>query len=259
MREVAVNYYYDLHCHSVKSSDALSTILELTDYAKKKELKLIAVTEHGCGMIDGPHPTYFEVSPRVPPVINDVVVLSGCEANIVDSSGNIDLEEGKAALQDIVIAGIHNLTTYNTNSSVKENTQALIGAMANKYVDIICHPYRSSYPVDVEELVEAAIKYGVLLEVNAHVLKNSNEAGSVMLNTKKMIELCEKHNHPMAAGSDAHIAFEVGEFSVFEKMGINTGLFNIFDFKRKDLRLINRLCESKKGYKDLIVNQEKLK
>ena len=247
-----MNYYYDLHCHSVKSSDALSTILELTDYAKNRGVKLVAVTEHGCGMIDGPHPTYFEISPRVPPVINDVIVLSGCEANIVDSLGNIDLDEGQAALQDIVIAGIHNLTTYNENSSVKENTQAIIGAMANQYVDVICHPYRSSYPVDVEELVEAAIKYGVLLEVNAHVLKNSNEVDNVMLNTKKMIELCEKHNHPMVAGSDAHITFEVGEFSVFKRIGINTGLFNIFDFNRNDLRLINRLRASKKGYKDLI-------
>lgn len=247
-------FSYDLHCHTIRSSDAVSTIDEVTAEAKKRRLQLVAITDHGPGMIDGPHPTYFTISPRIPPVINDVIVLSGCEANIIDFNGKIDLPDDIASMQDIVIAGIHDLTPYPHANDIFLNTKAIISGMNNPNIDVIAHPFREQFPINIKEVVLAAIEKDVLLELNISLIKTSREKEKIFEKLKEMIKYCEEFNYPVVIGSDAHIAFEVGEFSLANEVSFNNELFNIFDFQHYNLRLHRKLSNSGKCFKKMIQN-----
>ena len=53
---------------------------------------------------------------------------------------------------DVVIASLH--IPCIKPGSIEQNTNALIKAMDNPYVNIIGHPDDSRYPVDYEKLVK---------------------------------------------------------------------------------------------------------
>ncbi len=239
---------YDLHCHTVQSNDAVNTLYEIVQEARKKKVDLVAITEHGPGMIDGPHPTYFTISPRIPPVINNVIVLSGCEANILDLYGHIDLDDKLAKIQDIMITGIHDLTSYPKGTSKSENTEAIIAAIKNPIIDVICHPYRRDFPTDISVLVDEAIEEGVLLELNMSLLKGNNISEDVLSSTKKMVRLCEENNYPIALGSDAHIASELGDFTPLHQLKIKSNLTDIFSYTNKFIRLKSKISRNNKSY-----------
>lgn len=244
---------YDLHCHTVMSNDAVNTLYELVREAQLKKVKLIAITDHGPGMIDGPHPTYFTISPRIPPVINDVVVLSGCEANILDLNGQIDLDDKLAKMQDIVIAGIHDLTPYPKGTSKSENTETIIATMKNPHIDVICHPYRKDFPTNVSALVDAAIEKGVLLELNVSLLKGNNISLDVLNSIKEMVRLCEEHSYPIALGSDTHIAPELGDFTPLNQLKIKLNTLDVFSLNtRRYIRLHSKILQNKKSYLEYI-------
>lgn len=247
-----MGFLYDLHCHTIRSNDAVNTIFEIAAIARQKDVKLIAITDHGPGMVDGPHSTYFTISPRISAIINDVIILSGCEANIIDFDGNIDLSNDIASMQDIVIAGIHNLTSYQYGTNKSLNTKAIISTMRNQFIDVIAHPFRKEFPVYIEDVVEAAIKNQVLLELNTSLINTSKRDEEVLRSLREMISCCKSHNYPIVIGSDAHIAVEVGDFSVSNEVNIKSDILDVFDFERYDLRLHRRLSSSKKGFQKII-------
>jgi DNA polymerase (family 10) len=69
-----------------------------------------------------------------------------------------------------VVASIHSLF----NLSQQEQTQRMLRAISNPYVDIIGHPTgrillgREGYTLDVEAIIDAAAERGVCIEINAH-------------------------------------------------------------------------------------------
>jgi putative hydrolase len=83
----------DLHTHTVASGHAFSTVTELAHAAASKGLELIAFTDHGPSVPGGAHPWYFWNSKVVPSVIDGVIVLRGCEANVADTDNGIDLPD----------------------------------------------------------------------------------------------------------------------------------------------------------------------
>lgn len=52
------------------------------------------------------------------------------------------------------------------SGAVEANTRAMIGAIRNPLVQIICHPGNPSFPVDIEKVVLAAKLSGKALEIN---------------------------------------------------------------------------------------------
>lgn len=220
MKKTVPEFDCDLHCHTVMSKDAVSTLYEVASEAKRKKLKIIAIVEHGPGMRDGPHPEFFSLCLRIPSLIKGVVILWGCESNVIDLKGNIDLAGRLAKMQDIVVAGIHKMTDFPASSSRTENTKAIIKAMDNPHVDIVAHPYRDEFPTDIRALVARACDTGVLLELNASLLRQGCSA-DVLANIRLMVELCAKRGYPLALGSDAHVASEVGDYTPLRRFGIN--------------------------------------
>ena len=214
----------DLHIHSV-ASHALNTIYEIIRSASKKSMKLIALTEHGSSIEGAPIESYFELVSRIPKKICGVEVLKGCEANILNEKGDIDLGNDTLKRLDLVLAGIHNGTPYKKRD-INSNTKAMINCMKRGDVDIISHPFKTGYPVDIPSIVECAKNTGVLLELNVSIFKPFNKPSLELIEkTREMIELCRRYNLWVVINSDAHIAHEIGDDSViqsiFDLRGLN--------------------------------------
>lgn len=201
----------DLHIHTLRSGHAFNTIDECARWAKKKRLNCIGISDHGPAMVGAPHLGYFEVLPRLPKQIDEITMLYGCEANILDSRGTLDVPNETAACLDYIMAGLHERTLYD-GSSIKENTDALIFAMQKNHIDIISHPYRSEFPIDVHDVVYCAKEKSVILEVNKMVFLNAikREDNSLLAELNKYIAIIIEAKAMCILGSDAHYAAEIG-------------------------------------------------
>jgi putative hydrolase len=211
----------DLHIHTIASGHAYSTLLESVTYASNIGIETIAITDHGPSMKGAPHPGYFGNMTRIPRIIQGLNLLTGCEANIIDLNGNIDLNNDIAKNLDIVLVGLHKQTPYPNNTSAIDNTKALIRAITKNVVHVISHPYRLDFPVDIVELAKAAYGQGVLLELNLSLLKlfgsNKNLLGQINL----MVETAGKIGVKIVVSSDAHIATEIGDDSALSDFNID--------------------------------------
>ena len=90
-----------------------------------------------------------------------------------------------------------------------ENTQAMIGALQNPYVDIIGHPGNPQFEIDREAVVQEAKRQNKLLEINNHSFAFRKGSPSIC---REIIRLCKKHGVRISVGSDAHVCFRVGYF-----------------------------------------------
>ena len=94
----------DLHTHTLVSEHAYSTVDEMVNSAKEKGFLALAITDHGPNSSDGAKPVHFKAMHNLPDYINGVRLLRGCEANIVDYTGKVDLSEN--VTYDDALSGI---------------------------------------------------------------------------------------------------------------------------------------------------------
>ncbi len=96
-------------------------------------------------------------------------ILKGTECDIL-RNGSLDYSDDVLASLDFVVASIHS----NFNLSPEEQTQRMLRAIANPYVDIIGHPTgrillgRAGYSLDMAAVIEAAAAHGTCIEINAN-------------------------------------------------------------------------------------------
>ncbi|HWI54852.1 MAG TPA: phosphatase [Desulfobacteria bacterium] len=198
----------DLHVHSIASSHAYSTILEIAASARDKGLQMVAVTDHGPAMPDGPHPYYFANLRVLPREIDGVRILKGIEANVINENGDLDLEKYYLERMDIVLAGFH-YGCFRSNDK-KVCTDTFLRVMENPYVDIIVHPGNPEFPIDFETVISRAAELGIPLELN-----NSSFCGSRRgseHNCREIASMIARFKGPVVIGSDAHFAWDVGRF-----------------------------------------------
>ncbi len=203
-----MNLIADLHCHTVASGHAYSTLLEMITSAKEKGLEVLAITDHGPALPGSPHLYHFGNMKVFTKEMHGVRILRGVEANIVDYDGSIDMPTRYLKNLDIVLAGFHNICY--PGGSIEQNTNALINAMENPYVDIIVHPGNPEYPIDIKRFVKAAKELNVLVEIN-----NSSFSVSRAGSRKNCLEIAQevaKVKGMVSFGSDAHIFYDVGNF-----------------------------------------------
>jgi putative hydrolase len=198
----------DLHVHTLASGHAYSTINEIAAEAARKELKLIAMTDHGPALPGGPHLYHFAALRFVPEFIHGVRVLRGIEANIL-GRGRIDLPDPLVEKLDLVMAGFHEETGFEEKGAVA-NTRSLLAVMELPRVKVISHPGNPRFPVDFEAVVRQALATGTALEINNSSFTVSRRGSSEPCG--RLAQLCARHGAPVALGSDAHIAQGVGEF-----------------------------------------------
>lgn len=231
----------DLHTHSLASGHAYSTIEEMVKKASEKGLKVLGITDHGPALPDAPHKYYFSNMVVYPKDMYGVRILSGIEANIIDAKGKLDLPEEYADRLDIILAGFH-YESFLPDRSVKRNTEALLGAMENKWVKGIAHPCNPAYPVDFEAIVRKAAEKNILIEINNSSLLGQIRPGSVE-NCRDIIRLSKKYNAKLLVSSDAHCSNDVGNFGkcmellkeeeIDEEYIINTNCSKVVEFFAK--------------------------
>ena len=69
-----MQFFIDLHTHTIASDHAYSTIVECVNYAKNNGIVMFATTDHGPALEDGPHPWHFNNLKVVPRICDGVAV-----------------------------------------------------------------------------------------------------------------------------------------------------------------------------------------
>lgn len=202
-----MKYPIDVHTHSIVSGHAYTSLLENVKEAASKGIVVLGSSEHGPKMPGGPHIFYFSNIKCIPRKIEEVIILRGCESNIIDYKGTIDLPEKLQRHLDYIIASFHDVCIEP--GSIVQNTNALLEVIKNPYVDIIGHMGNPCFPVDIEAVVFAAKKHDKIIEINSSSPKSRR--GSLE-NCTTVAELCKKHGVKVMLSSDAHISYDIGKF-----------------------------------------------
>lgn len=200
--------YFDLHTHTIASGHAYSTITEMADAAKKKGLKLLGITEHAPKMPGTCPYVYFSNLKVIDRASYSCPLLMGAELNILDQNGTIDLEKRELEALDYAIASIH--PPVFEAGTTEENTNAVIKAMENPYIQIIGHPDDGRISLDYEKIVKAAKQNHVILELNNASLNPDGFRKNSRENDITILKLCEQYRVPVLLSSDAHVATDVG-------------------------------------------------
>jgi DNA polymerase (family X) len=164
----------DLHLHS-DWSDGRVSIPELAKEASRMGYEYIAVCDHSPAQsiargleIDRLLERNKEIA-KVRKQFPELLILTGSEVDI-RADGTLDYPDKVLAELDFVIASLHT----GWRASEEANTERILKAIANPWVDVIGHPtgrligQREAYEVDLEQIFQAAAKAGVALEINAH-------------------------------------------------------------------------------------------
>ncbi len=197
----------DLHCHTLASGHAYSTIKEIVDEAAKKGLEAVAITDHGPEQPDSSMLQHFGNFPAIPDVVSGVRVLSGCEANIVDKTGRIDIPDFYLKRLDFVIAGIHSIYYYKASGG--DHTDTYLRVLNNPHIDMISHSGFPYYAYDIDVVVKKAKELGKLIEINnaSHRVRPKNIEVCA-----EIAKACKKYGTGIAVNSDSHFCTTVGVF-----------------------------------------------
>lgn len=199
----------DLHTHTIASGHAYNTINEMAEAASKKGLSLLGITEHAPALIGSCSSLYFHNLHVVPRELFGTKLMLGCELNILDNDGSVDLSDNILKKMDLVIASIHQ-PCYKCRSDIENNTNAVINAMKNPYIHIIGHPDDGRFPLDYDKVVKAAKEENVLLELNNSSVSPKGFRQNAKENIKVMLEYCKKYEAYIIMNSDAHIFTDIG-------------------------------------------------
>ncbi|MBI5875756.1 MAG: DNA polymerase/3'-5' exonuclease PolX [Deltaproteobacteria bacterium] len=164
----------DLHMHTTES-DGGHTIEEMAAYAMQKGYEYIAITEHSkaLGITHGlDEARVLKQIDRIDEInrrLKNFRILKGIEVDI-KADGSLDLDADVLKQLDLVVAAVHS----KFNMTAEEMTERIESAMSTGLVHIIAHPtariiaVREPYPVDMPKLMQAAKKYGIIMELNSY-------------------------------------------------------------------------------------------
>lgn len=164
-----------LHAHSTWS-DGQNTIREMAEACIARGYHYLGMTDHSkvaayAGGLneDALRRQGEEIDRLNEEFAGRIHILKGTECDIL-RDGSLDYSNETLASLDFVVASIHSLF----NLPPEEQTQRMLRAIANPYVDIIGHPTgrillgREGYTLDIDAIIDAAAEHGVCIEINAH-------------------------------------------------------------------------------------------
>jgi putative hydrolase len=208
----------DLHIHTIASGHAYIHLNELINYAKDNKMSIVGINDHGT-KISGKHIIpHFGMAFRCPKFEN-LKILWGCEANIIDEEGNIDLMNPYLSKLDYLSIGIH-----PPWPKVDDQLCAILNCFKKHKPLFMTHPYIKLNIPDVSKLYQLACEHDVILELNLSVLTNPRLKKETLVNIKKMIEIVKKNKKKLIINSDAHFLHEVGDDSILERYYADLGL-----------------------------------
>jgi DNA polymerase (family 10) len=163
----------DLHVHS-NWSDGTSSIEEIDRAAQKRGYQYVAICDHSKslkiahGLDESRLMKQIEEIDRVNEKLKGFQILKGTEVDILND-GRLDLSEKVLEKLDLVVAAVHS----GFKQEKEKMTKRIVRALENPLVHILAHPSgrllgaRDPYEVEIDEVMEAAKRYGKALEINA--------------------------------------------------------------------------------------------
>jgi putative hydrolase len=239
-----MNFVLDVHCHTVNSGHAYSTISENAAHAAKIGLKFIGISDHAPGMPGGAHLYNFTNLWSLPAEINGVRVFKGVECNIMDVNGSLDLPDDLLEKMEFVIASFHRGSYPPTNRET--HTRAAIAAMENKNMHIWGHPCDLFFDVDIEAVVSAAARTRTIIEINNQSLNPNSHRFKGNESAMRILALCKKLGVPVLASSDAHFCTDVGNLER-AKEAISAAEINEKQVLNTSVELFLAAIKNKKG------------
>jgi len=167
-----------LHAHSTWS-DGQNTLREMAEACIARGFSYLGITDHSktaayAGGLneEALHRQHEEIDRLNAEYAGRIRILKGTECDIL-RDGSLDFADEVLATLDFVVASIHS----QFNLPPQEQTQRMLRAISNPYVDIIGHPTgrilleRDGYTLDLEAVIDAAAAHGVCIEINADPLR----------------------------------------------------------------------------------------
>ena len=210
----------DTHTHTLMSGHAHSTVMENVTEAKAKGLRFLAITDHTGKMPASPDETYFICMwSALPDECNGVYLLRGCEANILDENGALDIRNKILERLEWRIASLHKIITKPMD--IERHTKLWLNIAKNPLIDVIGHSGEEEFKYDYAKVIPEFKKYGKVVEINASSAKTRP---TCVNNCTEIARLCAKHGVPLVLSSDAHFSSFVGEVDEAVKIVTEAGV-----------------------------------
>lgn len=238
---------YHIHCNLVDRNfllHAKGTIKENAEVAMKNGLREIAITDHGpAHILYGMKKKSYSKMRKIIDEINkeymeelrNFRVLLGVEANIINSRGDIDIDDDIIEYLDLISVGYH--SGASRISSRIKYTEAAINAMEKHDIAILHHPRYGVNP-NIIEIGKIARKTNTAIELNEKHYGKENLRIDEVRQLKKLVV-------KFSLGSDSHKPGKVGKFIKTTDVALRAGLTNddIVNAEgqaHKNLKLLNR-------------------
>ncbi|KOO15151.1 hydrolase [Vibrio xuii] len=212
----------DSHTHTIASGHAYSTIIENALASKAKGLKLLCTTDHAPEMPGAPHYWFFNNQRILPRFLHDVGILRGCEANTLNTDGDLDLPPSSYQHLDWIIASFHEPVFAPSTEEV--HTEALINVIKKGKADVLGHLGNPNFPFDIKAVLECAKEHNVAIEINNTSLTGKSRKGSDS-RCAQIVEIGKEVGVYFTTGSDAHFCEEIAHLdlakALLKKYGVD--------------------------------------
>ncbi len=161
----------DLHCHTT-ASDGTASIEEMATAARDAGYEYLAITDHSASFGFGDDLSPGRLREHVEQIrathVDGIELLCGSEVNILPD-GSLDYADDVLAELDWVVASVH--SSFRMASDAM--TERMVRAIEHPLVDVLGHPsgrkieQRPPYAFDIEAVIEAAVRSGTMIEINA--------------------------------------------------------------------------------------------
>ena len=165
----------ELHAHT-NASDGTWTIRDLALAAADRGFHTVAVTDHSKSQFQAHGLDAKRLEQHIEAIravaaelTGKITILAGSEVDIL-ADGSLDYPDSLLAELDIVVASPHAALSQDGAAATKR----LLRAIDNRYVTILGHPTgrligrREGLSPDMGQVVKAAAKRGIAMEINAN-------------------------------------------------------------------------------------------
>ncbi len=194
----------DLHAHTTRS-DGEDDLATLARAARALGHEYLAITEHSQhlriaqGLSADALLAHCDAIDALNQNLDGLRLLKGVEVDILED-GALDLPDEVLARLDLCLGAIHSAFGL----SRRRQTERLLRAMDNRWLDIIAHPTarllgkRPACELDIERILESARQSGCALELNAQPLRLDLD--------DIHCRMAREHGVAIVISSDAHSA-----------------------------------------------------
>jgi DNA polymerase (family 10) len=161
------------HCHTT-ASDGHNSLEEMAEAAQALGLEYLGIADHSRSQIQAHGLDEKKLLAQVAAIrklnkkFDGFCLFAGVECDIL-RDGTLDFPDEVLSQLDFVVASVHSAFGL----SEADMTRRMVRAMGNPFVTMLAHPTgrlllkREPYEIDVPEILDAAVRTGTWIELNA--------------------------------------------------------------------------------------------